>query len=105
MPEVKRAFYVGETVVLRLRISQSGTRAPADPATVRLDRIWLGTSTPVAQPDATAFTQITSGEYALNLDTTGMAPGTYGWRAVASDGPQATSIVQDSFILRALSGA
>lgn len=96
---MSRAFLVGETVRLQLRVSRPGSGVPANPAEVRLHSLRRdGAPVDVL---ARGFTRVLDGQYELALPTDGMQAGAYRWVALASDGPLATSLVEDTFVLRA----
>jgi hypothetical protein len=99
-------FLVGATIVLVVNTLDPATRAPTDPAGgVALDAVIQTNvtphvpATPVGSP---VFTSAGEGKWIYRLDTTGMAPGVYTWRAKALDATLGTALREDTFVLRAV---
>jgi hypothetical protein len=96
-----RQFRVGESVVLRVRVSRAGTRIPATPEDGVTLVALVSHEHPLALTQKTAFTAVDEGLYELALDTAAMVPGTYTWTARISSGPGAVSLAEDFFVLSA----
>lgn len=94
-----RSFVVGESVHLRIRVNAPGTRKPADAATVALSSIKRDGAPVTVTP--TAFTRQGVGEYTLVIQTAALQPGIYDVSVTVADGPAATVIVPDRFVLKA----
>jgi hypothetical protein len=92
-----RYFVQGSTVHLRVRVSEPGTRTPAD-ATVVLTSLKTGGT--AVTPATTAFTRVNQGDYLLVLPTAPLAPGAYDVRITVSDGPAKVSIITDRFVVK-----
>lgn len=100
-------YLVGSTVVLTVGVSKRSTRIPTNAVTLVLDALFLvpsgGAAVPVTVAGSNAFTNITEGAYEFRLDTTGYLPGTYTWRAKATDGTvPGVAVQEDSFVLKAV---
>lgn len=95
--EPNRAYIVGETVLLRTRVSQPGTKIPVDPDTVKLTSLTLTGQETLAEP--VTFTREGIGDYALSIQTAGLTPGVYDLVVTYTDGVQVT-IDRDTFVLQ-----
>lgn len=94
-----RAFTIGDTVFLRARVSEAGTRNPANPSGgVTLTRLAVD-RTHVNLPGTTAFTKASDGLYVLALTTDSLAAGTYSWMALVDGGAAGKQVVEDVFVL------
>ena len=95
-----RGFIIGETVRLRVRVSQAGTRNPATPGGgVSLLRLAVN-GTHVNLPTDVSFITVADGLYELALDSASMAAGTWWWLAKIDGGVLGVSLDEDTFILR-----
>lgn len=99
MPSAPRSFYIGETVHLRVRVSEPGTRKPTDAGAVSITSLKRGAT--VVTPADPTFDRVREGDYALTLPTAGLAAGTYDIQVTVSDGPAAVVIIPDRFVLKA----
>ena len=96
--DMEKSFLVGETVHLRSRVAEPGTKKPVDPASVTLTSWRKGTEEILNSP--IAFSREGQGEYALTLETVGMEPGTYHVTVMHSDGPERIAAATDTFVLQ-----
>lgn len=96
--DMEKSFLVGETVHLRSRVADPGTKRPVDPDAVLLTSWRKGTEEILDAP--VEFSREAKGEYALTLETVGMDPGTYHITVVHSDGPQRIAAATDTFVLQ-----
>lgn len=95
-----RAFLVGETVHLTTRVSLPGTKTPTDPATVELASLALNGIETLDAP--VPFVRLGEGDYALDLQTTLLAPGTYAIVIRHADGVDKVALTTDQFVLTAI---
>lgn len=93
-----RNFKVGETVHMRVRVSEAGTKSPAD-ATSTLTALRKD-GAPVALPAVTEFSVLAQGDHLLVLRTADLATGDYEVVVTVSDGPDKVSILTDRFVLK-----
>lgn len=100
MSRPKGGYIVGATVTFELRIAKPGTKTPYDPATVIISSMTLN-GVAVTIPGGGVFTKISQGDWTYNMDTSSLAPGTYKVTMKMSDGPTATVLLSDSFVLNA----
>lgn len=96
-----RNYIVGATVKLVVGITDPFDRSPVDPpgGVTLVGLILAGTN--MTLPGDVTFDKITPGEYRLSLQTTGFAPGSYIWRAAATDTNGDVALSEDNFVLRA----
>lgn len=92
-----RSFMVGESVLLRVRVSKPGSRRPTDAGTVVLTSLRRGTTN--VGVTTTAFTRVAEGEYELLVPTVGFTAGTYSLVVTVQGGPEKIVMVTDQFIL------
>jgi hypothetical protein len=94
-------YIVGSTVHLKVGTRHPENRSPLDPPSPPvLDMLNLFGVDDLALPENVTFTKITPGEYRLSLQTTGLVPGVYTWRAKATDAAGDIALSEDTFILR-----
>lgn len=96
-----RDYIVGATVILTVGVVAPNSQNPADAASVVLDGLTLSDGTTTFTPAIVDFAEITTGTWELDLDTTGMSPGTWTWRAVAILDSSHRAIKEDTLVLRA----
>lgn len=95
----RRNWIVGETVILKVEITEPDSIDLFDPDTVILSSLKRGTtSVPLADQD---FTKVATGTYRYTIDTTDFDPGTYTWLVVAEKTNLGVAMAEDYFILRA----
>lgn len=92
-----RSFLLGETVHLTTRVSLPGTKTPTDPATVELASLTLDGVETLDAP--ISFTRLGEGDYALDLQTDSLTPGTYGIVIRHADGVEKVALTSDQFVL------
>lgn len=95
-----RTFLVGETVALSVKVSQPGSRTPANPTDgVRLVALSKRSGSADMLPPNTHFALQSDGFYSLSLATGALPAGTYDWRALAADDNGQITLAEDSFVL------
>ena len=94
-----RFFLRGSTVHMRVRVSEPGTKRPAD-ATVALTSLKRGAV--VVPVDNPTFSRINQGDHLLVLPTADLTPSTYEVVVTVSDGPSKVTVLTDRFVVKDL---
>lgn len=96
------SYIVGTTLTLTAIVTPADSLTPVDASSVTLDALFSGQSN--GSVPSVAFAHAGTGTYTLSLDTTGLAPGVWTWRAKAVNSA-GTAFIEDTFVLRAPVGS